>query len=169
VNLSVEMGKVSCILDPQAAAGRDEAMRSVTFPPPPPPPRMAGPAISADPADALAGTLSVQGTLRGTDGVDRRADEVLGSGFNLILRSGDPQTLVDANTLAWFTSVGGTTATLDSAVAGHITDVDGRLTAWLEDSGVAAVLSRPDQYVFASSDNIGDVATILNQLRRSLH
>jgi 2-polyprenyl-6-methoxyphenol hydroxylase-like FAD-dependent oxidoreductase len=169
VNLSVEMGKVSCLLDPQAAAGRDEAMRSMMALPPPSPPRMSGTGISADPADELAGTLSVQGTLRDADGVNRRADEVLGSGFNLILRSGDPQTLADADTLAWFASVGGTTATLDSAVAGHITDADGRLMAWLESSDVAVVLSRPDQYVFASSNDNGDVAALLNQLRRSLH
>ena len=66
VHVSVEMGKVSCELDPAAAAGRDAAMRSGEAPPPLPPlpplpPPMYSPLIATDPADLLAGGLSVQG------------------------------------------------------------------------------------------------------------
>ncbi len=168
VHVSVEMGKVSCLLDPMAAAGRDAAMRSGVAPPPPPPPRMSGPVINADASDALAGSLSVQGTLTGSDGVDRRADEVLGAGFSLIARTGDPFTAIDAETLTWFGWIGGTTATLDPTVDGCIRDADGRLTGWLESHDAAVVLSRPDQYVYGSSPRIEGASVLLDQLRRSL-
>jgi 2-polyprenyl-6-methoxyphenol hydroxylase-like FAD-dependent oxidoreductase len=169
VNVSVEMGKVSCLLDPQAAAGRDAAMRSGMAPPPPQPPRMSGPAIHADASDSLAGMLSMQGMIEGDDGVAQYADEVLGSGFHLIVRSGDPQKLIDAETLAWFASIGGITASLDASVAGHIRDADGRLTEWLESNDVAAVLARPDQYVYGSSNQLEGAWVLLDQLRRSLN
>jgi 2-polyprenyl-6-methoxyphenol hydroxylase-like FAD-dependent oxidoreductase len=168
VNVSVEMGKVSCLLDPMAAAGRDAVMRSAMAPPPPAPPRMLGPLVNADASDALAGSLSVQGTLEGDDSVARRADGVLGAGFTLIVRTGDPLATIDAETLTWFGSVGGTIATLDPTVEGFIRDADGRLTRWMDSHGVAVVLSRPDQYVYGSSPRNEGTSALLNQLRVSL-
>jgi 2-polyprenyl-6-methoxyphenol hydroxylase-like FAD-dependent oxidoreductase len=168
VHLSVEMGKISCLLDPVAAAGRDAAMRTGTAPPPPPPPRMSGTIISADPTDTLAGTLSVQGRLRSEDGVPRWADVTLGSGFTTIIRNGDPHTLASAETLTWFTSIGGAMATLDPTIVGHITDADGRLTEWLETNEATGVLSRPDQYVYGSTNDTRSLGALLDELRTAL-
>ena len=64
IRLAIELGKVLCQLDPQAAAERDAMLRQVEAPPPlelaaadrwrPAPARRLG-------SDPLAGTLSVQG------------------------------------------------------------------------------------------------------------
>jgi hypothetical protein len=170
VHVSVEMGKVSCLLDPMAAAGRDEAMRAAAGAPPPPPPRLDGPLSNANRDDPLAGTLSVQGTLRGTDGATRRADELF-PGFVLLLRTGsgaDSAGVSDQATLDWFASIGGHVATLDPESDGRLDDADGRLTGWLDDHGAAAVLYRPDQYVFGSVDLLTAVAALLEQLRTAL-
>ena len=48
-----------------------------------------------------------------------------------------------------------TVASLDPAAPGGVRDVDGRLTAWLAEHGVHAVLVRPDFYVFGSAASAG--------------
>jgi 2-polyprenyl-6-methoxyphenol hydroxylase-like FAD-dependent oxidoreductase len=168
VHVSVEMGKVSCELDPAAAAGRDAAMRSGEAPPPPLRPPMCSPLIATDPADPLAGGLSVQGNFVRGGSDAHRADELLGSGFTLTMSSGDPLDQGDQELLAWFASIGGAIATLDPAVVGHLTDTDGTFTGWLHAHNATGVITRPDQYVFGSTSESRGAAALLNQLRTAL-
>ncbi len=168
VHVSVEMGKVSCELNPMAAAGRDAAMRSGQAPPPPPPPRMSSPVVAGDSADLLAGTLSVQGNFSRGTGEPGRADDLLGSGFTLITSSSAALGDLDAQLLAWFASIGGTVATLDSDVEGHLTDADGVFTGWLQAHHATGVLTRPDQYVFGSTSESRTASGLLEQLRAAL-
>ena len=44
-----------------------------------------------------------------------------------------------------------TLASLEPDAPGGVSDVDGRLTAWLADAQAHAVLVRPDFYVFGSA------------------
>jgi 2-polyprenyl-6-methoxyphenol hydroxylase-like FAD-dependent oxidoreductase len=168
VHVSVAMGKVSCELDPAAAAGRDAAMRSGEAPPPPLPPPMCSPLIATDPADLLAGGLSVQGNFVRGGSDAHRADELLGSGFTLTMSSGDPLDHGDPELLTWFASIGGAIATLDPAVVGHLTDTDGTFTGWLRAHNATGVITRPDQYVFGSTSESRGAAALLNQLRTAL-
>jgi 2-polyprenyl-6-methoxyphenol hydroxylase-like FAD-dependent oxidoreductase len=165
VHASVAMGQVSCELNPQAAAGRDASMRSGAMPPPPPPPVMASSLIKS--GDALAGTLSVQGQLH-LNGKRGRADELLGDGFTLVTRVGDPSTTIAPELQAWFASIGGAMVTLDSSVEGYAEDSDGRLTSWLDSAGVNVVLYRPDQFVFGSGSGGESMQELVSTLRKSL-
>lgn len=169
VHVSVEMGKVSCELDPAAAAGRDAAMRSGEAPPPLPPlpPPMYSPLIATDP-DLLAGGLSVQGNFATGDSDACRADDLLGSSFTLIVSSGDPLDQGDPDLLAWFASIDGTVATLDPAVVGHLTDTDGAFTEWLQVHNANGVITRPDQYVFGSISESRPAVALLDQLHIAL-
>lgn len=158
--MSVEMGKVSCVLDPEAAAGRDQALRGGFLPPPPPLPRLGPGAHLGTGGDAeLAGGLGVQGTIRLADGTTGRADDVLGGGFTLVVDGAvDP-------------SVRRLAAELEVAVAAlgdDAFDADGELTGWLRTNGVAAALSRPDGYVFGTATDAGDVASLLDALATTL-
>ena len=47
-------------------------------------------------------------------------------------------------------------------------DEDGRLTAWLAEHDVHAVLVRPDFYVFGSAATPADVPALLDDLREQL-
>ena len=90
IRLAIELGKVLCQLDPEAAAERDATLRPAG--PPPPlelPPLTDGPAPRRGDADPLAGTLSVQG-LVDRAGREGRFDDVVGRGFQLIVAGGDP-------------------------------------------------------------------------------
>ncbi|MEV5410398.1 bifunctional 3-(3-hydroxy-phenyl)propionate/3-hydroxycinnamic acid hydroxylase [Thermopolyspora sp. NPDC052614] len=159
IEVSVRMGRVSCTLDPAAARGRDEAFRTGRVPPPEPMPGLRG-GIRHRPAgtdsDPLAGTLAVQGLI-GRD--DRRglADAVVGDGFCLISRHGVDPGPADA--------LGIRPLCLDPAHPDGYTDLDGRLTAWLDASGAEAVLVRPDFYVFGCAPTAADVPALLADLR----
>ena len=48
-------------------------------------------------------------------------------------------------------------------------DLDGRLTAWLEEHGLAAVLIRPDRHVFGAVATLDSLPTLVDDLRAQLH
>ena len=50
----------------------------------------------------------------------------------------------------------------------QIHDVDGRLTAWLDEHDLAAVVVRPDAYVFGAAEALEDVPTLIDELRAHL-
>ncbi len=83
VNLSTEMGRVSCTLDPHAAAERDAALRAADAPPPPAPPPLEAGMVATD--RPLAGVRAVQGLVRLGDR-EGRFDDVVGKGFVLLAR-----------------------------------------------------------------------------------
>ncbi|MGO9975743.1 MAG: bifunctional 3-(3-hydroxy-phenyl)propionate/3-hydroxycinnamic acid hydroxylase [Solirubrobacteraceae bacterium] len=170
IRLAIELGKVLCQLDPQAAAERDSMLRQIEAPSP----------LALSPlsdgvlhrptgggSDPLAGTLSVQGVVRRA-GREGRFDDVVGGGFQLIVARGDPLAWLSSNERALIDALDMTVASLDSALPLGIRDLDGRLTTWLTEHGVYAVLVRPDFYVFGSSPSREELAELLQDLRSQL-
>lgn len=171
IRVSMQMGGVACIVDPEAAAARDAAMRSGNVPPPPPMPGVGAGLVRADAGatpDPLAGELAVQGTVA-ADGRSGRFDDVLPRGFTLVCASGDPAALLGEERLRFVEEeLGGAVVSLDREGTRGVSDLDGALTAWLAGHGVAAVLSRPDGYVFGSARQLDDVAPLVDDLREQL-
>jgi hypothetical protein len=170
IRLAIELGKVLCQLDPQAAAERDKMLRAAG----PPPPLELAPLTAGllhqpiGEPDPLAGTLGVQGVVKhaGTQG---RFDDVVGRGFQLIVAGGDPlehlsdrqRTLLDTLEVA--------VASLDPAAPHGVSDRDGRLTAWLSEHNAHAVLVRPDFYAFGGAASPEAVPALLDDLRTQLN
>ena len=50
----------------------------------------------------------------------------------------------------------------------ELEDLDGRLTAWLDEHGLDAVLVRPDAYVFGAVEALDDVPALVDDLRAHL-
>lgn len=133
IDLAIGMGRVVCTLDPEAARQRDAhfiAQRAAgvpALPPPAPQPFTAGCILADSPA---AGTLIPQPVAAG-----RRLDDVLPKG-------------------AWLIGTG--VADPPAGVARiDLNDPDiepfaAALTQWLASQGAAAVLVRPDRYVFGT-------------------
>jgi 2-polyprenyl-6-methoxyphenol hydroxylase-like FAD-dependent oxidoreductase len=157
VNLSTEMGRVSCTLDPQAAAERDAALRAADAPPPLALPPLQQGTLAA--GRLLAGDRSVQGVVR-VDGRDGRFDDVVGKGFVLLTRQAVD--LAEGH-VAFLERIGARAVALDA-----LEDLDGRLTAWLDEHGVDAVLVRPDAYVFGAVEARADVPALVEDLRAHL-
>ncbi len=162
IEVSVQMGRVSCTLDPAAARDRDEAFRTGRIPPPEPMPGLRG-GIRRRPGgtdtDPRAGSLAVPGLI-GRDGRRGLADAVAGDGFCLITRHDADLSTVDA--------LGSRLLRLDPDHPDGYLDLDGRLTAWLDESGAEAVLVRPDFYVFGCASTAAEVPELLADLRDQL-
>jgi 2-polyprenyl-6-methoxyphenol hydroxylase-like FAD-dependent oxidoreductase len=167
VQISIMMGQVSCTLDPAAAAGRDAAFRSGQAPPPPLVPGL-GDGVNHHPADGaadpVAGHLAVQGRVR-RDGEEGRFDDLVGHGFAVICREGDPGALLGADRLAFLEAIGATLVSLDGSAPGAVADADGALTRWLDDNGLAAVIARPDFYAFGGVADRSQLPALVDELR----
>jgi 2-polyprenyl-6-methoxyphenol hydroxylase-like FAD-dependent oxidoreductase len=153
VALSTEMGRVSCQLDPAAAAERDAVLRGAAAPPPLAlPPLQDGTLATARP---LAGRRAVQGIVR-LAGRDGRLDDVVGKPFVLLTRRAPDVPDACAEALE---RLGAVVLALDA-----LEDLDGRLTAWLDEHGVEAVLVRPDAYVFGAVEALDDLPALVDDL-----
>lgn len=170
VRLSMEMARVSCELDPAVAAERDAALRASETPPPIGLPGIAGGLVqkrSADGPSRLAGTFAVQGTVSGPAG-EGRFDDVVGRGFVLLTAEGDPRAALGAEELAFLERLGTHLVSLDPAQEGAVRDVDGRLTSWLAAHDAAAIIVRPDFYVYGALSCVEDLPPLVRDLRQQL-
>ncbi len=170
IRLAIELGKVLCQLDPQAAAERDAMLRQVEAPPPLELAPLSGGLLHrpvGGGSDPLAGTLSVQGLVRRA-GREGRFDDLVGRGFQLIVANGDPLAQLSSEHRALIAALDMSVASLDPAAPGGVVDVDGRLTTWLADHGVHGVLVRPDFYVFGSAPSANALPELLDDLRSQL-
>ncbi|MFZ0377083.1 MAG: bifunctional 3-(3-hydroxy-phenyl)propionate/3-hydroxycinnamic acid hydroxylase, partial [Solirubrobacteraceae bacterium] len=168
IRLAVELGKVLCQLDPQAAADRDAMLRQADAPPPLELAPLTGGVLhrSAD-TDPLAGRLGVQG-LVAAGGREGRADDVAGRGFVLVAASGDPLERLGPEQRALLNTLDMTVMSMDPHVPHGVRDVDGRLTAWLAAHDRHAVLVRPDFYVFGSAATAAELPALLQDLAAQL-
>jgi hypothetical protein len=181
IAMSVELGKVICVTDPEQAAGRDAFMISQDADParilPPLPPSTITEGVlhrtaAGEPAPG-AGVLTPQGRIayQGQTGL---LDDVTGTGFVLACREG-PRTALDA---AFLDAIGthvlhlrptGTPA--DDAPVGDAPvaiDVDGTYLAYLGAAGAVAALIRPDHYLFGTAATLADLPALISDLRRQL-
>jgi catechol 2,3-dioxygenase-like lactoylglutathione lyase family enzyme len=62
-----------------------------------------------------------------------------------------------------------TVASLDADAPHGVRDLDGRLTAWLDEHGAYAVVIRPDFYVFGSAASPEELPALLDDVRLQLH
>lgn len=158
---SVRVGTVVCETDPVRAAQRRAEMRSATeLPPPFEPPVGAG----FRDGQSLAGHLAVQPFLRTNSGKTERSDDVLGRGFTLFSLV-EPDAATTAAVSELERAIG-----LRSVVVGAegVQEEGEALSDWLKESGVVAVLVRPDFYVFGTATGLADIVGLLAALRASL-
>ena len=161
IRQAVEMGRVICLLDQVEVDARDMRMKAAIRDPAlavkaPPEPRLGdGGAYRAE--DAHAGYLSVQGRVR-RDGQEGLFDDVVGTGWQLLMHGGEAPAPLDADARATIRRLDVVTA--DFGPQGDTVDLDGSYAAWFDRLGVEAVLVRPDFYVFGTS-SAGEVGSLL--------
>ena len=156
IRQAVEMGRIICMLDPGEVAARDERMKAALRNPalavqPPPEPRLGdGGAYRAD--DPHAGYLSVQGRVR-RDGREGLFDDVVGKGWQLLLRTGAGASKLDGLPPGVVRRLSPVVASFGEG--GDTTDLDGTYARWFDRLRADAVLVRPDFYVFGTSSLAG--------------
>ncbi|MFD5650120.1 bifunctional 3-(3-hydroxy-phenyl)propionate/3-hydroxycinnamic acid hydroxylase [Streptomyces sp. NPDC127039] len=158
---SVRIGTVVCETDPVLAARRREEMRSATeLPAPFQPPVGAG----FRDGQPLAGHLAVQPLLRTDGGRTERSDDVLGRGFTLFSVV-EPDAATTAAVADLERAIG---LRLVVVGAAGVEEAGEALSGWLKESGVVAVLVRPDFYVFGAAADLSEMVGLLASLRASL-
>jgi len=162
IRLSMDMGRIVCVPDAEAARRRDEAFFSGKVPPPPPFPGLSGGVIRMDAAGrpvGHAGRLLPHDVIETRDG-RARLDDVTGRRFVLLTAGIGEEALSQRARRA--------AAIADVAIvplgAHHVRDVGGRLSRLLETEGFAAVLARPDFYAFGSATDGPDIEAMLEEL-----
>ncbi|WP_175494062.1 hypothetical protein [Herbiconiux ginsengi] len=170
IDHSREIGLPCIIMDQEAAAERDTFLFAVQqnpslLPPASVPP---GPTAFSNPGDPTAGLPAVQGQIASstTQGL---LDSVAGAGFQVITM--DPA-VIDALTdtdRAFLDQIGAPIILIGAPGSdAPFTDTDGTYAAWFERLGRAAVLTRPDYYLFGSAENPGDVHALVESLSTAL-
>ncbi|WP_433634939.1 bifunctional 3-(3-hydroxy-phenyl)propionate/3-hydroxycinnamic acid hydroxylase [Nocardia sp. CA-120079] len=167
IAMSIQMGRVSCELDPALALERDAALRSGAAMPPPPLPDLPEGVRHQSDTDTVAGTYGVQGRFDGPHGTGW-GDDVLGTGFAVLTARGDPSAVLGADRTDFLRSIGAGVGTLDARQPGCLRDSDGRFSDWLVDHNLEAVVIRPDGYTFGGVAQAGELPALIDDLRRRL-
>lgn len=167
IGLSIELGKVICITDPDVARQRDREMLGARAqpdyqPPAPPQPRL-GPGLWHAPAPG-AGLLGMQGEVE-ADGKRGRFDDVFGVRFALIARDAAVLEAISADNRAALDAVG---AAVVHIGPGGMVDVNGSYADWLRQLGCAAVLVRPDFYLQGGAASAAELNSLLDAWRGAL-
>jgi resorcinol 4-hydroxylase (NADPH) len=160
ISLSVALGNVICVTDPQQAAQRDSAMlRAVSETPeesaPAAPPRL-GRGFLLE-GDDNAGYCSIQGVVKEANS-ETLFDDLFGARFTLIARS---SFTIDQQLNDRFKSIGGQLVALEGD-PGDFTIIDDcarQYQEWFDSLDTDVVVIRPDFYLFGTSSS--DKATKL--------
>ncbi len=175
IHLSVELGKVICVLDPAEAEARNERMMEggadpARVLPPAPPPVLGEGVVHASADDPLAGTPCPQFRLA-HQGRSGTFDEIVGPGFAVVALGRDPRAVLGAEALAVLAKIG---AHLVQVVPPDIEgpdiylDLDLGYTNFLTQHAMTALIVRPDHYVYAGVPILTDLGKLVTQLRHSL-
>ena len=136
IKQAIEMGRIVCTLDPQAARLRDERMAGgkpgAMGVPTPALPALSGGFLTQTP---MAGTLFPQPRARLKDGREGGLDDLMGHEFWLVSKGS-----VAGESLPHLKAV---------QIGADLFD-DGTIETWLRKAGAEAALIRPDRYVYGT-------------------
>jgi len=168
IEQAVALGRVSCTIDVEQAAERDEAFRSGAVPPPPPFPWIEAGMLQRDPNPAEApfvGRLGPQDVV--SKGASRGlADDVVGAGWQLILRPGTTLPELAENERRTLTALNVRVLAFGT---GALDDVEGRYAAFFARTEVVALLVRPDLYAFGAAATSARIGALVAEVGGWIH
>jgi hypothetical protein len=170
ITMSVELGRVICVLDEEKAAARDARMIAGEADPARVLPVAALPVLGpgvTDEAGGLRGTLAPQFPVRSAE-QHGLLDEFTGYGARLLVRSDLPAAEFDSGMSDDLEGAGIQVMTLATSGAPDLHDTTGKWAAWFDANKIAAVLVRPDHYIFGSAPDATGVPALVARYRDRL-
>jgi 2-polyprenyl-6-methoxyphenol hydroxylase-like FAD-dependent oxidoreductase len=170
IEMSIAVGKISCILDADAAAERDVLMLRGIPPEIPLMPQILGGVVDLDEYNtpiAPAGQVFLQCEVETARGRGLFHD-LLGHGFMIVSSTGDPCKVLDEKRRAALASIGARYAWLAETPGsdGAFVDVEGRYGKYMD--GREAIIVRPDYQVFGAVRSIADLPLMVDNLMVAL-
>jgi 2-polyprenyl-6-methoxyphenol hydroxylase-like FAD-dependent oxidoreductase len=161
--LAIYLGRIICIPDPDEAAQRDAAFLNGSAEPPPPFPALVDGLLRRD-GTALATGAGVLAPHTRVTWRDRtgRWDEVVGLGWRVVSQ-GDADAVLSAGQRAFLDRIGALRVDLSQA-----TDHDDKFAPFLRQYGLAAMIVRPDFYLFGGATTLADLPATVRALRDAL-
>jgi 3-(3-hydroxy-phenyl)propionate hydroxylase len=171
IEIGVELGHISTISDPEAAAARDAAMRAGGAEPLPDPEYDVG----IFDADSAGGPVRPAG-LREPQGVVQHGgrtglfDDVVGWGFTLALRGADPRAGLSTEQQEFLGQIGCNVVQLGPESADGVTvERDDAYESLFAEHGIVGFVSRPDFRIFAGIRDAQEIPGLIAELERRLH
>ncbi|HEV3426997.1 MAG TPA: bifunctional 3-(3-hydroxy-phenyl)propionate/3-hydroxycinnamic acid hydroxylase [Paraburkholderia sp.] len=167
IDFSIELGKVICITDPQAAAARDRDMLAAQATPGFAAPQAPQPRLGAGFYDADAsgsGLLTPQGIVE-FNGRRGLFDDVFGVHFALVARD---QAVLDTLSHANRLALEEQGVIVTHFGAGGFVDVQGIYADYLAKHAAVAVLARPDFYSFGAARDVQALDALVDAWREAL-
>jgi hypothetical protein len=119
-----------------------------------------------------AGEVFVQGQVIDRAGRHGRFDDVVGRGYLILARKGDPVTALSETQRIYWRSLGGRILTFSEASSheadGHFTDVGGWYAKLLDEFNSNVIVKRPDYYIFGMYESVHDLSAALEDVRDQL-
>ncbi|WP_329410409.1 bifunctional 3-(3-hydroxy-phenyl)propionate/3-hydroxycinnamic acid hydroxylase [Nocardia vinacea] len=164
IAMSVELGKVICVLDPDEAAQRDARMIAGGADPANVLPVAARPVLGSGVSRsecALSGTLAPQFAVE-VDRSPELLDTATGSGAVLLLASARPAEQVLGSSMWQQLAASEITAkTIAAKGEPDLRDFTGEWERWFLANAITAVMIRPDHYIYGTMSNIDGAAELV--------
>ena len=176
IDISVHLGRIICVAEAEAAARRDHTFIDGTATPPPPFPSLTDGFLQHGGSGEharLAGTLAVHGKVE-CDGLVDDFDRLVGQGFVFIGWDIDPAAQLSPEARQTLAGLGVICRRIrpahvaDLASPGDVIDVTGKYEAYFRDNAVAALLMRPDFYVFGTASGPESIADLAGEFTHAL-
>jgi 2-polyprenyl-6-methoxyphenol hydroxylase-like FAD-dependent oxidoreductase len=171
--IALAEGRVSCELDPVRAAERDARMLAGGRLDVPHPASLGyGVFQGGKGGNGIVGTLGLQGRVRTTSGTGR-FDDLLGARqFSVLAIGRHPRDILSAAQVARLEQLGAILAEVVPAdhqpADGSVVDVEGRYHQYFVQHGVAALVNRPDYYVFGAVAQLDRLPQLIGELETYL-
>ncbi len=170
IDMSIAVGNMVLMTDPEQAKQRDDMLRSGKVPEAPTFPRI-GEGIVRSPDSPAAhptdGRLSLQARVACGRRVNR-LDEFVGRGWRILSRHPVPDGLFSDKQRELIAQLEIERAHISRGAGAQYADIDGEYDLWFRRTGRKAFLVRPDHYVFGSSQTIEDLPALLDDLGAAL-
>ena len=170
IEMSIAVGNLVLISDPEQARQRDEMLRSGHAPSAPIFPRLGSgivrPPESPD-THQTDGRPSRQARVALGSRVDR-LDQFLRQGWKIICRHPVPLSLFDPQQQDLIAALDIDFAHVSRGASAQYADIDGEYDLWYRETGRKAFLLRPDNYTYGSVRTIEELPALLDELGDAL-
>ncbi len=170
IDMSIAVGNMVLMTDPEEARKRDDILRSGKIPEAPVFPRIGDGIVrsSASPdAHFTDGRLSLQARVASGRRVER-LDEFVEPGWRILSRHPVPENLFSDSQRELLSRLKLKVAHVSRGASAQYVDIDGEYDLWYRRTGRKAFLVRPDHYVFGSVQTIEQLPALLDELATTL-